>query len=150
MHCSTPYLSLHLTIVQSLLHLHLNWVSWLHHSWLVVPSTVVTLMSWRHDHLWLSSFGSKLISLSSQDCSSFQPKAECGLHCGYSACLCDGDLIWHRLQPGAHWGGQWLVPDQVVAGCHSLHTGVWLHTSTDIQSVLYTQEYQSGSKQKQN
>ena len=42
------------------------------------------------------------------------------------------------------------MPDQVVAGCHSLHSGVRLHTSTDIQSLLHTQEHQSGSKQKQN
>ena len=42
------------------------------------------------------------------------------------------------------------VPDQVVAGCHCLHTGVRLHTSTDIQSLLHTQEHQSGSKQEQN
>ena len=42
------------------------------------------------------------------------------------------------------------MPDQIVAGCHSLHTGVRLHTSTDIQSLLHTQEHQSGSKQRQD
>ena len=42
------------------------------------------------------------------------------------------------------------MPDQVVAGCHSLHTGVRLHTSTDIQSLLHTQEHQSDSKQRQD
>ena len=42
------------------------------------------------------------------------------------------------------------MPDQVVAGCHSLHTGVRLHTSTDIQSLLHIQEHQSGSKQRQD
>ena len=40
-----------------------------------------------------------------QDCTSVQPKPECGLHCGYHSCLPDGSNIWTWLQPGAHWGG---------------------------------------------
>ena len=85
-----------------------------------------------------------------QDSSSVQSKPECGLHCGYHSGVPDGGPIWHWLQPGVHWGGQCLVPDQVVAGCHSLYSGVRLHTSTDIQSLLHNQERQSGSKQRQD
>ena len=128
-----------------------TWMSLLVVTFLIYSTLVVLSIMYIGDkmHMFICVYSIYAFCIL-QDCPSVQPKPECGLHCGYLACLPAGDHTWHWLQSGVRWSVQWLVPDQVVAGCHSLHTGVRLHTSTDIQSLLHTQEHQSGSKQRQN
>ena len=48
-----------------------------------------------HKHTYVPVHLSSYFSVVLQDCTSVQPQAECGLHCGYHTCLPAGGLIWH-------------------------------------------------------